>query len=374
MGVRQEVLSKLREQQGFVSGQQICEELGISRTAVWKAVGRLREEGYVIESVPNRGYRLAGSAGEGLLNEAELAHYLAETRWAGHPALYRGETGSTNEDVMRLADEGSPAGTLVVADRQTRGRGRRGRSWVSPDGSNVYMSLLLRPSMAAGLVPMVTLVTALAVCETAQALSGGAGGCLYGIKWPNDIVVRSDAEPDWKKVCGILTELRLEEREIRDVTIGVGLNVNMTEFPEEIRDTATSMRNAAGGAGIDRALLVGRIWERFEEVYELFEKAGSLAPLKERYEAVLVNRGRRVRVLDPKAPFDGMAVGISDTGELAVQLSSGAFSALSSGAASGGENPQIPQCAQGAGAPSAEPEIVYVSAGEVSVRGVEGYV
>lgn len=362
--LKEEILHRLKEQEGFVSGQQLSREFGISRTAVWKAVGRLREEGYPIASVPNRGYCLLGTQDADILNQAELESRLAFLSWAGHPVIFRVETGSTNDDIAALADGGSPEGTLVVSARQTKGKGRRGRAWLSPDEGNIYMSLLLRPKLPTDIVPMVTIIMALAACEAANESAAAAvkapaepaeraeDAPQYRIKWPNDVVVRSRSVPEWRKMCGILTELRLEEREIRDVTIGIGLNVNMTEFPEELRDTATSMRLAEGGRRLDRAALTAGIWRRFEELYRLFEEAGSLRPLRARYEALLVNMGRGVRVMDPKEPFNGTAVGITDSGELRV----------------------IPDAVKGRGEESGAPELRLISAGEVSVRGVEGYV
>ncbi len=177
--LKDRILERLREAGAgeFVSGQELCEALGVSRTAVWKAVSRLREEGYPIEAVQNRGYRLDEARAESsdLLNEAELnARLSAATRWAGHPCYYAEETGSTNDDIMALADQGAPEGTLCVTSLQNKGKGRRGRRWISPDGGNVYMSLLVRPKMPTNIVPMVTIVMALAACEACQEVAGAA--------------------------------------------------------------------------------------------------------------------------------------------------------------------------------------------------------
>lgn len=368
--IKQQILRRLREADGFVSGQELSEALGVSRTAVWKAIDRLRAAGYVIEAVQNRGYRLQNDATGDVLNQEELELRLEKaTKWVGHPVIFRAETGSTNDDIMQLADEGSPEGTLVVATLQTKGKGRRGRTWISPNNGNVYMSLLLRPSLPTSIAPMVTIVMALAICEACNEIAGVDGGtgfltgkqpsaqncgdpevvpgdyCIFGIKWPNDVVVRSSRDPSWKKMTGILTEMRLEEREIKDVTIGDGLNVNMTGFPAEIRETATSMLLATGHP-VQRADLVAACWKHFEKDYEIFRKEGSLADLRPEYEVLLVNRNRVVRVLDPQAPFTGTAIGIDDGGALVVQP-------------------------EGTTDPAAR---VFVTAGEVSVRGVEGYV
>lgn len=346
--MKTEILNELRSRDDYVSGQELSVKLGVTRTAVWKAIGALRREGYPIEASTNRGYRLTGKelAGADLLNQAELEACFDKTKWAGHPVIYRAETGSTNSDIMKLSDEGAQAGTLVVSSRQTAGRGRRGRTWISPASGNVYMSILLKPQIPAETAPQLTLVMALSIAEAANALMAENGctavnGARFGIKWPNDVVAANVAVPSWKKCVGILTEMRLEEQEIRDVTIGTGLNIDMEEIPAEIADTATTFRLAAGQA-VNRSALIVRIWQYFEECYGEFMQAGGFAPLRGRYEALLVNEGRKVRVLDPKEPFSGTAEGITDSGELIVRTEDGGTK--------------------------------QVFAGEVSVRGVEGYV
>ena len=313
MSTKEEILEKLKQADGYVSGQQLCQGLGISRTAVWKAVGKLREEGYPIEAVTNRGYRLREVAGADLLNRERLEACM-RTDWAGR----------------------------VVTSMQTGGRGRRGRTWISPPDVNIYMSILLRPRIRPETAPMVTLVMALAVYRASLDLPVQEGRtCRFGIKWPNDIVASVDGGP-YRKLAGILTEMRLEEREIRDIVIGTGLNINQTEFPEEIRETASSYRLVTGRS-VNRASFTAAIWKYFEEDYSLFLRARSLAPVREAYEEGLVNKGRTVRVLDPAGPFTGTAGGITDTGEMIVTPRTGG------------------------------PDRI-ISSGEVSVRGVEGYV
>ncbi len=340
MELKQAILLKLKESQDYLSGQEICRDLGVSRTAVWKAVKRLKEEGYEIEAVTNKGYRLEGSSLD-ILNQEELEAAF-RTAWAGHPLVWKKETGSTNEDIFRLSDQGAEEGTLAVTACQKAGRGRRGRTWISPPDVNVYMSILLKPAMPAQRAPMVTLVMALAVYEAALELAQEPeGSCRFGIKWPNDIVASRNGGP-YKKVCGILTEMRMEETEIRDIVIGTGLNVNQETFPEEIRETASSFMLQTGRK-IGRAAFTASIWKHFEGAYAKFLQAGSLAPLREAYEAGLVNKGRQVRVLDPAAPFSGTAKGITDLGDLVVS-------------------------------PEDNGPDRTVYSGEVSVRGVNGYV
>ena len=322
--------------------------LGVSRTAVWKNIQKLKEEGYPIEAVTNKGYRLL-SVGEADIFDREQIAAKLKTAWAGRPLIYREETGSTNDDIFALAAQGYPHGTLLVASRQTAGKGRRGRTWISPREGNIYMSILLKPDLPPDVTPMLTVVMALSVYQasldvvSAQDASSeeDAARCRFGIKWPNDIVVSVDGGP-YRKLCGILTEMRMEDREISAITIGIGLNVNQTEFASEIAENATSY-SLALGRKINRAALTAWTWNHFEENYNLFAQTQDFSKLHDAYEEGLVNKGRAVHVLDPRAPFTGTAVGINLQGELLVQPDDGS-------------------------------QVRTIASGEVSVRGVQGYV
>lgn len=331
---KSDILTCLRNSDDYVSGQQLCERLGVSRTAVWKVINQLKEEGYRIESIPSRGYRLVETPAD-VYSGSEIASRL-HTKWAGQKLCFFESTGSTNPDAKRFAEEGAPHGTTVVADRQTAGRGRRGRSWESPAGTSIYFTIVIRPTFAPDKASMITLVMALSVAEAIQE----ATGLDTGIKWPNDIVVNG------KKVVGILTEMSMtpEMNEIQFLVAGVGVNVNQEshgDFPEEIRGMATSLR-IESGRQTDRAALLERILARFETDYETFESTLDLSGLQTRYEARLVGRNAAVRVLDPAGEYTGISRGITDTGELIVEREDG------------------------------ERTLVY--AGEVSVRGLYGYV
>lgn len=250
--------------------------------------------------------------------------------WAGRPVHYFEELGSTNIQAKLEAESGAAEGTLVVADMQTAGRGRRGRSWNSPGGTNVYFTLILKPSYGPDMASMVTLVMALAVASGIYETCGLEAG----IKWPNDVVVNG------KKVCGILTEMSAEHGVIRHVVIGVGVNVGLQEFPPEIGTTAASLQ-AECGREVSRAALVANIMKFFEKYYESFRQNINLSGILEKYNGLLVNRDREVRVLDPKGEFRGIARGIDERGQLLVECGDGS--------------------------------IRSVYAGEVSVRGVYGY-
>ncbi len=333
--MKTEILKLLRGTDGYVSGQQISEMTGVSRTAVWKTVRRLQEEGYQVEAVRNRGYRIVD--GPDVMTKEELES-LMSTRWAGKNIVYYDVTDSTNLRARQLGDEGAPHGTLAVADRQTAGRGRRGRSWESPAGSSIYMSVLLRPEIPPDKAAMLTLVMA---CSAAEGIRGCLEQEVSGeipqvqIKWPNDIIING------KKLVGILTEMSSQIDYINHVTVGVGINVNMTEFPEAISQTATSLRLECGHA-VKRSPVIAAVMERLEANYDIFMKTQDLSGLMEKYSSMLVNRDREVRVIGVRESYQAHAEGITKTGELIVRREDGTV-----------EN---------------------ICAGEVSVRGVYGYV
>lgn len=328
--MKAEILKMLRESGDYVSGQQLCEQFGVSRTAVWKVISQLKEEGYEIEAVRNKGYRILNTPD--VMTEQELKSLLAgQTKWAGQNIHYYKETDSTNLRAKQCGDADEPQGTLVVAEMQSAGRGRRGRSWESPSGENIYMTLLLRPDIEPSKAPMLTLVMAYSVAVGIRNITG----LDVQIKWPNDIVCGG------KKLVGILTEMSTEIEYINHVIIGVGINVNLCEFPEEIRETASSLRLELGHT-VRRAPLIAEILKVFENCYEQFLQKQDLTDIQEAYNELLVNRGREVRICGAKDSCRAQAVGIDEQGQLIVCKEDGTR------------------------------EAVY--AGEVSVRGVYGYV
>ena len=326
--MKAEILALLRENDKFVSGQELCNRFGVSRTAVWKVINQLKKEGYRIEAVQNKGYHMVSSPD--LLSKYELESRMA-TAWLGKEIVYKETTGSTNADVRRMAEDGAENGLLVVADAQTSGKGRRGRQWESEKGTNLYFSMLLKPDIAPDKASMITLVAAYSVAKVIAKNTGLDAK----IKWPNDIVVGK------KKVCGILTEMNMERDYIHHIVVGIGINVNEEEFPDEIRDMATSLKKEVGRI-VSRANLLCDILLQFEKDYSAFLAAEDLKPFIDDYNKMLVNKGALVKVLDPKGEFSGIAGGINEEGMLIVFK----------------ENGQI--------------EKVY--AGEVSVRGMYGYV
>ena len=263
-----------------------------------------------------------------IYNETTIADQI-HTKWAGKTVHFARDTDSTNLWIKRLAKEGAPEGTLALAEIQSAGRGRLGRSWEVPEGTSVMMSILLRPKFEPQYAPMLTLVMGMAVAKAVKKF-----GFDVSIKWPNDVVVSH------KKICGILTEMGVRDGKIDYAVIGVGINVNIKEFPEEMADKATSLY-LESGKEFDRSQIPGLVMEAFEKYYEKFAATCDLSGLKEEYESILANYNQPVRVL-AKEPYEGVARGITDGGELLVEKTDGT--------------------------------IVAVSAGEVSVRGLYSYV
>ena len=263
-----------------------------------------------------------------IYNETTITDQI-HTKWAGKTVHFAREIDSTNLWIKRLAKEGAPEGTLALAEFQSAGRGRLGRSWEVPEGTSVMMSILLRPKFEPQYAPMLTLVMGMAVAKAVKKL-----GFDVSIKWPNDVVVSH------KKICGILTEMGVRDGKIDYAVIGVGINVNIKEFPEEMADKATSLY-LESGKEFDRSQIPGLVMEAFEKYYEKFAATCDLSGLKEEYESILANYNQPVRVL-AKEPYEGVARGITDGGELLVEKTDGT--------------------------------IVAVSAGEVSVRGLYSYV
>lgn len=326
--MKEEILRLLRGADGYISGQELCNRFGVSRTAVWKAINQLKEAGYEIEAQQNKGYRL--KAAPDLMTEAEIKS-LMHTEWVAKEVLYFDTIDSTNTKAQELAEKGYPSGTLVVADKQESGKGRRGRSWVSPSGTGIFMTLMIKPDINPNNASMLTLVAALAVAKAITSVTGEEAM----IKWPNDIVVNG------KKVCGILTEMNAQFDYINHIVVGIGINVHNESFPEEISHMASSLMIEAGGKRFHRAQIIAETMSYFEQYYDTFLQTQDLSALVREYDELLVNMNKAVRVLDPKEPFDGKAMGITPRGELIVDT---------------WESRKL------------------VSSGEVSVRGIYGYV
>ena len=327
--LRDDVLTLLRQQEGEpLSGEAMSRALGVSRAAVWKAMEALRQEGYLISSAPRKGYWLEESPD--LLSAGELAR---PGRRVGGEIICLDTVDSTNNEIKRRAVGEVPDGLTVVAGEQTGGRGRRGRSFVSPPGKGLYLSAALRPECPLSEVPALTAWSAVAVCDAIEAVCG----VRPGIKWPNDVILNG------RKLCGILTELELEAETaaLRYVVVGIGVNVSQTEadFGPEVAPVAISLAQALGKAP-RRAEVAQALLDSLDRLYTGFPQ--ERAQWLERYRAGCLTVGQPIRVLFAAGEREGTALGVEEDFSLRVAWKDG------------GEE--------------------VISSGEVSVRGLLGYV
>ena len=289
MSSREAVLSLLRGEEGFLSGQELSRRLGLTRAAVWKAVDALRREGYEIEARTGLGYRL--SAAPDALTEAEIRSFLGPTRLVGRELRCFEELDSTNNYLKTLPE--APDGLAVTADSQTAGRGRMDRSFQSPKGQGIYLSVLLRPRLSPDRLPPVTALAGVAVCAAVERVCG----VRPGLKWPNDPVLNG------KKLCGILTEMSLEAEtgRVQSLVLGIGINVSQgpEDFSPQVREMATSLGQALGKP-VSRPRLTAALLEELDRAYGAL-LAGDLSEYLAAYRRDCVNLGKTVQLL----PFGG---------------------------------------------------------------------
>ncbi len=316
MTTKEEILNCLRSSGGYVSGEELSVRLNVSRTAVWKNINSLRDAGYEIQSVTNRGYRLVSRPD--ILSEEEIAAGL-DTKFLARKIYYSDSIDSTNEEAKRQALRGAPNGSLFIAERQLGGKGRLGRAWSSPAGTGLWFSLLLLPGFIPVQVTSVTLLAGLAVCNAIRSRTG----CAAMIKWPNDIVIGS------RKVCGILTEMAAEMERINFVVVGIGINGNDISFPEELKQKATSLRIETGGP-VFRAEILQETLREFELLLEMQKTSGMDALLAD-YKRLCISLNRKVEFTREGKKMAGTAVDISPEGELVVCLNDGTLAPVYSG-------------------------------------------
>ena len=293
----------------------MSKEVGVTRAAIWKQINHLKSLGYAIDSTPRMGYRLMASP-DLLLPEEIWSRYDSKT--FGQRIYYFTRVDSTNVTSKKLAQEGAPHGTLVIAEEQDIGKGRLGRSWSSPRGG-LWLSMILRPKLPPQDAPKLTLLTAVAVAETLRALEN----MQVSIKWPNDILLRG------KKVCGILTELSAEMDAINYVVIGIGLNINNSDFSEELREGATSV-SIEKGDYFDRLHILTELLKSFESTYIMAENHG-FDEILNRWRALCGNLGQWVKVIGRTESFEGIAIDIDNTGALLVEKDDGCVERILSG-------------------------------------------
>ncbi|MEX2416238.1 MAG: biotin--[acetyl-CoA-carboxylase] ligase [Paenibacillaceae bacterium] len=294
----------------FISGEQLSQFLNCSRTAVWKHIQELKKLGYRFESIPRKGYKLTQKPD--FYHVVELIAACSSSELGRHIHLYD-KLESTQTEAHRLVANGSGHGTLVIAERQTSGRGRMGRPWHSPAGLGIWMSLVITPQLALPFASQITLLTAVVLCRTIRKNYQVD----IGIKWPNDLLIQA------RKVSGILVESSGEDERIRYMVIGVGIGCNMEteDYPAELRGIATSL-SMETGVRIDRTQLIASFLEQFEELYKLYLEQG-FAPIRILWESLSVSMHKPIRILSGGDWKEGVALGIDEMGALIVRQSNG---------------------------------------------------
>lgn len=313
---RSKVLEILTSSSEYVSGQSLAQTLGVTRQAVWKEINALKSKGFKIESVPNRGYRLSSMPGYLV---AEAIKREMRTAIIGSELIVLKSVGSTNDYLKQLGNSGCKNGTVAAAREQVGGKGRLGRVWKSVKDENVMFSVLLRPKMAPSEVSAVTPLTGLAVCKALRELTG----LDCRIKWPNDVIVGS------KKLVGILTEMSAEFDAVEYIIIGTGINVNQTEFADDIADKATSLRLEAGRE-FDKNKLLAAVLNQMEEEFVKCNLEFTGESLKE-YTELCATVGKTVSFYRGGNKLSGTASGVAKNGELIVMLSDGSEIRINSG-------------------------------------------
>jgi BirA family biotin operon repressor/biotin-[acetyl-CoA-carboxylase] ligase len=312
--MQEKILDFLKKTQDYVSGDQISRSLKMTRQALWKHIQSLKDDGYDIVAVPHLGYRLINLPDK--LFPQEVGYNL-NTAIVGKKIYYL-ETVSTTMDVaLRLGAEGAVEGTIVLAEMQTKGRGRLGRNWLSPKYKGIYLSLILRPKISLSQASLLTLLSAISVCEAIKEVTSLEAK----IKWPNDIILND------KKLGGILIELNAETDQVKFVVIGLGLNINNDK--KSLPDTAISLKEAKKEE-ISRVELLKEILRRMESNYKLFQK-GEQREIIEKWRVLNITLGKRIKIAFQKEHLEGEALEIDTDGGLLVRRDSGMIEKIMSG-------------------------------------------
>ncbi|HEX2945123.1 MAG TPA: biotin--[acetyl-CoA-carboxylase] ligase [Clostridia bacterium] len=324
--MKYKILRRLKEAEpGYVSGGELGKLLEVSRTAIWKYIAELRQEGYMIEASSRKGYRLLPS--EQTLNSYEIAEGL-DTAVIGRKVEYYDSVDSTNNLAKIRAAAGCDDGTAIVAGCQTAGRGRLGRGWESPPGKGIYISVVLRPDMAPAETQILTLAAAVAAADAIKASTG----IETGIKWPNDLVIEG------RKVCGILLEMSSEADSVNYLVLGIGINFSHDrgDFSDELKEKAVSLRMAASNIGLDKEKQFGKlsviraILYEMDRIYRLILDGGQEQVL-ERWRKQTVTLGRTVSFKLQGSDYSGTVVDITSDGKLSVECLDGVRRDLYSG-------------------------------------------
>ena len=319
--MRQEILDMLRDSRGeYVSGEVLGEKFMVSRTAVWKHISSLRGQGYVIKGYQNLGYRL--DAVPDLLLPAEIGLCL-KSNFIGKKIYYYDKTESTNDVALDLSARDNKEGTIVIAEKQTKGKGRMGRGWYSPYAKGIYLSILLRPKGVPPLYsPIFTMLSALAVADTIESFTS----IVPSIKWPNDVLI------DGRKVSGILVQMRADPDNIDSLVIGIGVNLNQKEkdFPDVLASKATSLR-ACTGESVDRIKFLCHLLETLENYYLVVRDENDYQLIKDRWLRLSGIMGKEVVIRSAKEMIEGKVIEVGLSGNLEVKCRDGTVKDVFSG-------------------------------------------
>jgi BirA family biotin operon repressor/biotin-[acetyl-CoA-carboxylase] ligase len=312
MTVDSQILSALRSAgQGSVSGADLSNQLGITRAAIWARIEELRGLGYVIEASPHRGYKLVEAPD--LLHADDLLSMVKDNRVIGRDIRVFEETTSTNDVVERLARDGVREGVVVFAEKQTRGRGRLGRKWISPVRKGLWLSVLLRPALSPQAATQLTVAAATALVRAIRQTTSLPAE----IKWPNDILISG------RKTAGVLTELSAELDRINHIVLGIGIDVNLSpsDLPPELRGIATSLKIESGN-NIHRAELAASLMHELDRDYDLICR-GEFSTVCDEWQANCVTLGRRVKIRIGDRLVAGHAEALDDNGALLLRTEHG---------------------------------------------------
>ena len=298
----EKILNILKNNKEFVSGENIAKSLNVSRAAIWKNISKLKNMGYNIVSVTNKGYLLLEE--ELLFNKLEIEKEI-DTFVLGKKVYFFDEITSTNEYAKKLANDNANEGTIVISDSQTNGKGRLDKNWVSNKGDGIFLSLILNPNIELFSVTQITLLAGICVCNTIKMCTNLDAK----IKWPNDIIINN------KKVCGILTEVSAQIDKVSHIILGIGINVNNESFDESIKNKATSIFLETGNK-LERQKIIGYFLKEFENKYFKYKQEKNFLTFLDEYKNLCVNIGKEVKVIYCDKEITGVVLDISPLGEI----------------------------------------------------------
>ncbi|KXG43616.1 biotin--[acetyl-CoA-carboxylase] ligase [Tepidibacillus decaturensis] len=306
----------LKSNHQFISGEELSQQMQISRTAIWKQIEELKKEGYQFEAVRKKGYRLLNEPDD---ISSEIIQRECHTKIFGSNVVYFKSIDSTQTKAHELARQGAKHGTIVIANEQTNGKGRLGRSWFSNEGKGIWMSILLRPSFSYNEAPQITLFASIILTNALRSLYG----IDIRIKWPNDLYFEK------KKIAGILTEMHGEQDQIHYLIIGIGINTHKTKYPLELKQKAGSLEEFIN-QNPKRIEILCKFLEQFEKNYELFHQKG-FAPFFDEYNQLLLKKGTPIVVTQSTSFIYGQIYGVDENGYLIVKKENGEMIKVVSG-------------------------------------------